>query len=290
MDKLGRNYKFSVQSVGGSTLLIELPFTIEFDITRNVLTSANVASIRIYNLNENHRGQIRKNLNDYGVKKLAELRAGYGSNLPIIFSGNISQAWSVREEINFITQIESFDGGFAFANSVTNSSLPEGSTQETVIDTFMKNLEAYGVQKGAIGSFPGSLSRSNSFSGNTTELLKEQTGGNFFIDNGKAYALNDNECLAGPVMLIDKNSGLLGTPVREQTILNFDMLFEPRLFIGQKIELKTNEKEKNFNGEYKIISLKHRGIISDAVCGSAITSVGMFAPLGSEELKTVVSE
>lgn len=286
MAKFGRNYILSVETQSGSTLTVRLPFTVEFDITRNVLTSANVCSVRVYNLNANNRNQIRKNINDYGDLRLIQLKAGYEDNTPIIFQGNISQAWSVREGVNFITQVECFDGGFAFANSITDMTFPAGAEQRTVIDSLVQNLSAAGITPGAIGEFPGSLSRGNAYSGSTTNILTELTGGRFFIDNGKAYALGDNECVAGPITLIDAKAGLLGTPVREQTIINFDMLFEPRLMIGQKVELRSGT-DTNFNGVYKVVSLKHRGMISDAVCGDAITSVGLLQPLGSQALTVV---
>jgi hypothetical protein len=273
-----------VQTQDGGVLTVEPPFTMEFDITRNILTSANVSSIRIYNLSKNNRNQIRKNVNDYGDLRQITFTAGYGTNLPVVFTGNISQAWSVREGVNVITQVESFDGGFAFTNGLTNEQFPSGTPQSTIIASLAGSLP--GVTLGAIGNYPGVTSRGNSYSGTTTDLLRELTGGGFFIDNGKVNCLGDSECLQGEIELINSASGLLGTPVREQTILNFDMLFEPRLVIGQKIQLQSIT-ESNFNGFYKVISIKHRGMISEAVCGDAITSVGLF--YGTQALTTVPS-
>ncbi len=282
MDKLGRNYILTVETPNNELLVIEPPFTVEFDITRNILTSANVCSIRIYNLSANNRNQIRFNIMDSGTYRSVQLQAGYGTNLPVIFSGNITQAWSVREGVNFITSIESFDGGFAFANGQTNQLFPAGTAQETVISTLAGSLP--GVTLGAVGNYPGSLTRGCSFSGNTANILRDITGGGFFIDNGVAHALNDSECIDGEMLLITSASGLLGTPVREQTILTFDIIFEPRLVVGQQIQLDSSTGQ-NFNGFYKIISLKHRGMISEAVCGDAVTSVGMF--YGTSAITTV---
>lgn len=286
-EKFGRSFVLNVETQEGSTLVIKPPFTLEFDVTRNVLTSANVCSARVFNLNAHNRNQIRKNINDYGDQRLIRLQGGYGANLPLIFDGSITQAWSVREGVNFITQIESFDGGFAFANATSNFTAPAGATQKSVIESLIQDMAGYGVKLGSIGDFPGVLSRGNAYSGNTYDLLREMTGGRFFVDNGKAYVLADNECLEGTISTIDAAAGLLSTPVREQTIINFDMLFEPRLVIGQQIQLKSLTADSNINGNYKVISLKHRGIISEAVCGSAVTSVGLLQPLGTQSLVTV---
>lgn len=282
--KFGRNFTLTVEATDGNTLTIGLPFTLEFDITRNILSSANVASIRVLNLNAIRRSQIRKNVLDYDDLRLVNLQAGYGGNIPVVFNGSITQAWSVREGTAFVTQIESFDGGFAFANASSDINFPADTDQQIVVSTLVQQMSAYGVKPGAIGKIEGKLSRGNSYSGSTPNLLKELTGGAFFIDNGKVNVLGTNEVLPGVLTSIDASVGLLGTPVREQTIINFDMLFEPRLLIGQKITL-TSFTDSNFNGDYKIISLKHRGTISDAVCGDAITSVGLMP--GTEALKIV---
>lgn len=275
MNKFGRNYQLSVQTADGGILPITLPFTVEFDITRNTLTSANVCQLRLYNLSLLHRNQIRFNSSNYGQHRAIEFRAGYGANPPVVFTGNISQAWSVREGVNFITQIECFDGGFAFANGVTNTEFPAGTPQKAVISSLAETLPFTSV--GAVGDYPGQLTRGNSYSGNTTDLLRELSGGGFFIDNGKANVLGTNEYLesVSGITLIDSQSGLLGTPVLEETVVRFDMLFEPGLNAGQKI-LLDSITESNFNGDYKVTGVKHRGIISETVCGAAITTGEFF--------------
>ncbi len=280
INKLGRNYTLNIQTLLGTTITIQPPFTIEFDITRNILSAANLGQIRIYNVAQNIRNQIRKDINDNGKLRIVQLQAGYGINLPTIFDGNISQAWSVREGTNFITQIESFDGGYAFANAVSGTPFPVGTDQKTVISSLMGDLSKYGVQIGAIGnSFQGALGRGNSYQGPTIDVLRELAKGGFFIDNGKAYALGPTEMLSGTVTTVDAGSGLLGTPTRENYIINFDMLFEPRIVAGQQINL-VSSTDQNFNGPYKVISVKHHGMISETVCGDAITSLGLYSAHG----------
>lgn len=290
--KFGRNYILNVQTSDGQTLTVELPFTIEFDITRKILTSANVAQFRIYNLNTNHRSQIRKNINLTGFddqNRIVQILAGYGTNLALMFEGYITQAWSVREGMNFITQIECFDGGFAFTNSMSNTTFPALTEQKTVIESLVSDLAGAGVKPGVVSpnAFQGQLSRGNAYSGNTCDLLRQITNGNFYIDNGKAFALSDNECISGPITTINAASGLLNTPVREQTIIRFEMLFEPKLLVGQQVTLDSLTADKEINGDYKVVGLKHRGMISDSVCGEAITTVELLQPLGQQKLSVV---
>ena len=271
MDKLHRNYILKVESIAGTMITITPPFTIEFDITRNVLSSSNICSIRIYNLSKTRQGEIRKDITNYTQFRKVELFAGYGQNMPKIFSGNITQAWSVREGNNMISQIECFDGGFAYNNAKSDSVVPIANTKK--VDVYKALIQTLpNVTVGKIGSYTGSIGRGQAFPGSTISNLQNELGNNFFIDNGVANILNVNECLEGKIKTINSSVGLLGTPIREQYYINFDMIFEPNVICGQKISLESST-QANFNGDYKIIAIKHRGMISDSVSGEAITSL-----------------
>lgn len=275
MDKLKRNYELTIGTENGGTLIVTLPFTIYIDIVRNTLSSANVCQIRIFNLSERNRNQLRFNSSNYGEFRRITLRAGYGTNLPTVFDGNISQAWSVREGTNYVTQIECYDGGFAFNMGVTSETFPAQTPRKEIISSLAGSLPE--VTVGAIGDYPGVITRGMAVSGNTVGVLNEMTGGGFFIDNGKANALNSHEYISTgeTTLTINSASGLLGTPLLEQTIVRFDMLFEPQLNVGHKIYLDSIT-EKNFNGEYKVTAIKHRGVISEAVSGAMVTTGEFF--------------
>lgn len=272
MNKFGRNYILTVETANGSLLTFTPPLTLEFDITRNILSSANVCSIRMLNLSVNHRNQIRFNIMDTNTFRAVRLQAGYGNvNLPIIFTGNITQAWSVREGVNFVTSIECFDGGYAFANGMTSTTFPAGTAQDEVLSNLATSLPQ--VTLGAVGSFPGQLSRGNSYIGNTADLLRTESGGAFFVDNGQAHIIGNSEYIDdGPPVIVNAASGLLNTPVREQTVLNFDILFSPEIKPGRLVQLQSLT-DPSFNGLKKVTGVKHRGTISGAVCGDAVTSV-----------------
>lgn len=273
MDKINRNYILSVTTQSNTLLLVQPPFTIEFDITRNILSSANICQIRVYNLSENNRNQIRFNIMDTQIFRPVQLQAGFGDskNLPIIFNGNITQAWSERDGSNFITVIECFDAGFAFANGLTTETFPGSTSKVNLYNSLIDSLPH--VSKGAIGSYPGNLSRGNAYVGNTCDILRTESGGGFFIDNGQAHILGNNEYIDDTaILLVNSSTGLLGTPIREQSILNFDMIFEPMVRPGRLIELQS-ATEKSFNGLRKVIGVKHRGMISASVCGDLVTSV-----------------
>lgn len=283
MDKFHRNYVLSVQDqLSNNFFEIEPPFTIEFNIERAILSSANTANIRIYNLSPITRNRIYMDIFDFGNPKNVILRAGYDKNMPVIFNGNYRSAWSVREGNNFITQLDCFSDAFGFVNGKTNRTFPTGTLLKTIIESVIGDIP--GAALGFVGDFPGVTTRASSYSGNACDIVRELSGNALFFDLGNANALKDNECFEGSIAVLDSDTGLLNTPRREQQLIYLDILFEPRIQIGQRIRLDS-QSEPIFNGDYKVISVKHQGMISDAVCGNLITTVGLF--LGEQSLRTV---
>jgi hypothetical protein len=144
------------------------------------------------------------------------------------------------------------------------------------------------VTLGAVGNYPGITPRATSYTGSAIDVINQLTGNGFFIDNGIGYALPNNQftLTAGPPPLIDASSGLLDTPILENGLLSFNMIFEPNLTIGTGVNLVSKTLESslqkqltinnNFSGFYKVTSVKHRGMISETVCGNVVTTGQFF--------------
>lgn len=280
-EKFGRNYLLNVQKNTDrkATLQIGLPFTCEFDITRNLLSSANVASIRVYNLSKQSQAEILKdqtNTEESG-QKIVVLQAGYGDgpSFPIIFSGHVRTGYTIRSGVNIVSEFQAFDGGNAYINASLEQTFSGQSYQE-IVTALIKSLSAFGVTPGTIGVIPGKPGRAYSVSGPTIDSIKSIVGETaFFIDNGKANVLSVSETLPITPIVISYETGLLNTPVREETKLVFEMLFEPRIAIGQSVVLDSLTG-RTYNGTYKVASVQHRGTISGAVAGEATTTVTVF--------------
>ena len=170
--------------------------------------------------------------------------------------------------------MECYDGGFAIINSLVDRSFPKGTSQRTIIKSILKTLEASGVDIGYIGDFSGSILRGNSFSGNSVKIVDEMTGGALFIDNEKVNVMKDNEVTNIPTVIINSDSGLLATPTRERQFINLEMIFEPNISIGQRVKIESSTN-KSINVLYKVHSIQHAGIISEAISGSVITTLGL---------------
>lgn len=281
MNKFGRNYELIVEATGGGPdVIIKPPFTVQFDVTRHRYSSATMSVIRIYNLSENNRAKLRKDQLQYELRKKLVFRAGYGNNLSTLCVGNVMRGFSVRQETEYITTLEIFDGGLAFATATSSIQYGENTPYRTVVVDLIKSLKPYDIGAGSIGNIQGTALRGLSVTGPTISNLRELSQGNFFIDNGLAHCLSENECVPAPLKVIDASAGLLDTPEREMQLVNLKMLFEPKILAGQKLEVKSTT-EKSINGVYQVIAITHSGIISEAVNGDCSTTLSLKYGAGS---------
>jgi len=139
---------------------------------------------------------------------------------------------------------------------------------------------------GAISNFDAPASRGLTIVGNTWDKIQDLTpGASAFIDNGKANVLKSGDYIANAagIPLITSSSGMLNTPRRRDAMIEIDMIFEPRLVVGQAVEVKSLEKVNN--GTYQVIGIHHHGSISGAVDGGCITTLSLW--VGATRLNPV---
>ena len=290
MPKIQRRYKltFQIETTAGEEKAIEIrsPLTLELDVVRNTQSSLNSATFRVYNLSETNRSLIfqnRTSINDVsGNRKKVILQAGYETarnrddDLATIFTGNLLEAYSYRQGSNVITYINAQDGALSAYNSTISATLEKGTSLKDVAKTIMSGLA--GIKQGAIGEIAGEAKTAVAINGNNFNLLKKDYKDRVFIDLEKVNILNVNEYIkstGGRVLLISSETGLLGTPQRQGTNLVMDVIFEPQIVVGQLVNVRS-QVNPLFDGQYKVMGLKHSGIISGAVAGDCKTSLSLF--------------
>lgn len=285
--KFGRTYKMTVEGEN-QTHEINFPLTMTFDIVRNTLASANTARIVVYNLKKTSRRDIYKDRWETTIYRQIKLQAGYEGEptLPVIFQGNIQQAFSYRSGPDWLTELDCFDGGHAIMNGQVNTTLAAGWNVKQALQATFSALKVGRVDIGSIGDFPVQASRGLTLAGNAWDKASRLVaGGVTYIDNEKANALQKDEFIdtSEGLAVISSATGLLNAPRRQNATIEIDMIFEPRLIIGQILDVKSIETVNN--GSYQAIGVKHKGTISGAVGGSAVTTATLW--LGTRQLRGV---
>ena len=278
-------YELSIEVASGN-VVIELPFTLEFQVSRANLSSSNTASFRLYNLKKETRDQIFQDyFKNTTVLRLIRLRAGYQNFRPIIFNGTVQQAQSVRIGSDMVTEIDAVDGACQMANGFTSTTQAAGRSASDILNQLSGTLPQLSGTP-IVGSFPVASSRGEVLFGNTWGLIFEKSGGLATIDNGQVKILQPDEAIApggtASVPVINSATGLLESP-RRSTGNNFvevNLLFEPRLTLGQLVQLDSGTNSL-FNGTYNVVGFKHQGIISPSVDGSRTTRAFLFRGEGT---------
>jgi hypothetical protein len=284
MEKFHRNYKITFEIgqraddlttlIPEEQITIEYPFSLDFKTTNGInLSSAGGCQLRLYNLPEDVQRKLWKD--NWQNKKyiLMELCAGYQDTTPVIFFGFLTQCYSYRESgsVDYVTDIHADNNALISLWGFANVTITKDTEIEDVLAELFKN--APGLEVGYISQDIRPLKRDKTFIGQTLELLGREYGQyDIYIDKNQINILKENEVVPGDIMVITSESGLLGSPRRAEQFLELDMLFEPRIKVGQAIELKSHSLPW-FNQIYKVVAVTHQGTISPVECGKAVTTL-----------------
>ena len=268
-----------------NNIVIGDPFTVEFEVQRNALGSSQTATFKVYNLGEATRKLIYADQYDSANRfRAIQFRAGYAGFTPLIFNGFLRKAASAREGVNMVTTIEAYDGGLAMAAGFTSQTVVSGTPLSDVLANLAKSLPNTAGTP-IIGNFSGAGSRGKVLFGNTWNIIRQESNNLAFIDNGQVKILQPNEAIKSDIPVITSESGLLGSPARSGQMIEFEMLFEPRLTVGQIVQLESTTN-RLYNGTYKVMGFTHSGTISPSVGGPAKSKVSLWLGTSAIELIT----
>lgn len=276
-NKWGLTYLLKVENADGNTVEIGMPFSVQFSVQRSITGGANSAHFTIMNLAPQTRNAIYKD--QYSIEyRTVQMFAGYDDGaqtlLAMLFNGNIRVAQSYRSGVDFLTEIECYDGAYAMTQGKTAVTTNAGQAMKDTLKQLMQQLP--NIAGATVGNgYETENKRGNVIFGNPAEYLKTLSQNRFFIDNNHAYVLADNEVIKGDVETIDASTGLIGTPKKSNTLVEIETIFEPRIQIAQSLELASLTNPR-LNGVYKVLECNHSGMISPTVGGGVTTQLKLY--------------
>lgn len=263
--RFGRRYQLTIQTNDGNDVIITQPITLQFNVERSTLGTMNSAQFQIYNLAPKTRDRIFQDRFNPKEYKRIILQAGY-ENLSTIFRGNIWQAKSVRQGPDIITYIEARDGAFDANGTITNKTVGPGQSAADIVKELAADFQ--NVKPGNLAGAQGAYQRPVVLNGNTFQLIQKYAGGQVFIDLEELQVLQPNQVVEGVLPLINSDTGLLETPQREDAYLRIETIFRPEIVVGQLLQIQSSVNPR-YDGQYKVIGLRHNGTISEAISGDA---------------------
>lgn len=295
--KLNRVYRLTVQRMNENEDAIDSAvvisnykdgkinngLTMKFQVNRSIFAEINGATVEIYNLSLE---TYRELFYDYFAlkKRTVILEAGYeGQVLSVIFVGDLWRCYTSREGTETITRLECIVGwkSLRMISEATLENISRNQLLRYAANDMAMDIDIYSGEDTR-------FSRPVSIEGNSYGVIQKYSDHQAFIDNNKIIVLGTQDAIVGDVPLINDESGLLGVPEHEDAILKVNMIFEPRLLVGQIIEIKSRVAPM-FNGQYKIYGIRHEGEISDAEAGKATTTLELLVGMqvyGKFNIKT----
>lgn len=280
-EKFGRQYRITIDPKDGQEeIIIELPFSCQFWVERNVMSSMNHMSLDIYNLGPDIRNRLFQDKYTLAYRPI-KFEIGYDT-LTTVFDGELWECNSSRNGPNIITRIEALTGEFDASNTVTNKTIEYGIDRTDVYKYLISDFP--NLRIGNIGQFNEVFYRPVALSGNTWELMKKYSDNQCFIDNNEVHVLNGDEVLDDAVLVIDASTGLIESPRRGEGNITLTTLLEPRVRVNSMVEVNSTIMP-TYNGQYKVLGINHQGMISNSVNGSARSIFNLFTgPLRFREV------
>jgi hypothetical protein len=234
---------------------------VQFEVKKNLAKEPNTASIHITNLSARARQAVENG--PTGV----QLFAGYASEPRLLFAGDVSRAWTERENTtDLVTQLHVADGLRAYANARLDKSYKSGATIRRVLEDAagsmglalppeLKDLALMQRPVGGLASYGPSRY--------ILTTLLARYGYHWSIQNEQLQILRDDLARSTEKHIVDAATGLLASPKRKMEAkkdrkaaeITFQTLLRPELAPGEMADV-TGETER---ATVKIIDVKHTG-------------------------------
>lgn len=238
------------------------PLKIKFDINKNSVGSSNKSKIEIYNLSQESRNKIN-------VGWVVRLQAGYNGLIDTIFFGSVAPNGmkSERKEADIITTLECGDGESAIVMSRLDRAYPAGTTLAAILTDVaiaMNTVTAANTQQVNFGIALGIpnivMSRGFTATGacrDTLDKLLLPNGMRWSVQNGNLNIIPVNATNGQAAVLISSDTGMIGTPSKNQGYFEFTSLLNPKLVPGAVIQIQS--ENTSLNGFYKIVEAHYEG-------------------------------
>lgn len=214
MNNFDRQYRLSAGQAGATGFEIggdARPLHISFSAEKADTDSANTAKVSIWNLNKAHIAELNKD------DCVVVLRAGYGTVMPLIFTGVVTFAKTKADGSDEVTEVELVDNRVELRDTYVSVSYSGNVNCKTLI-------EDTAAQMGVTATFSynakfADIPNGYSYVGPARNVLTkacDTSGLVWSINNGVLQIKKPGDTMSREVYELSAQTGLIGTPERVQ--------------------------------------------------------------------------
>lgn len=208
---------------------------VKFQVDKTDRFYPNKAQIQIYNLARTSAALVEEK------NHIVRLYAGYDGKTQLIFEGDIDPKASRTEQTGAdrITIIESGTSYIKLVNERVEKAYKQGTAYNTIIKDLVKVL---GVAVKDISSLPNDkIFNGIALSGYVRDHINDiarKFDLNWSIQDGEIQFLRKNGGANNePIILVDSSKGLIGTPRKKATGIEFTSLLNAQIYPGRRVQL-----------------------------------------------------
>lgn len=249
---------------------------ITFEVNNATAQTLKYARITVYNLSDQTANTIQQEFTR------VELSAGYGDDIGLIFQGQIAivKHGKLNATDTFL-EIIAQDGDAAYNFAITNKTLAAGWTPDQLHASLLQDLAPYGITQGYKPGFTGAAAfRGRTCYGMTRDYLRDlaqQQGCEWSIEDGRLNFIPLSSFVPGEAVVLNTDSGLIGTPTQTTGGIEIRCLLNPRIKSGGQVKIDNsalatmNVRQPvlgqsipivagiDRDGAYKALCVQHRG-------------------------------
>ena len=284
-------------------LRVTLPISIDFEISRNNLSSTNTCKFTLYNLSKATRDLMFRDVLDIGkpynpketgfievgkaeetikqkvgedkLRNYVEFWAGYKSSKTryLVFSGCVLSAYSYKQGVDYVTEINGYSVNLKDPLTYICYTAKAGMSYGSVIGHIANQLT--GIFEVNIDEKLEKLTftKDTVLMGTAEDILIKQFGFKPYVDNNCLNILSDRSIVNGEVATITADKGLLESPRRTQNGVKIRMIFEPSLRVGQVVSLQAGMEQTYNDTQFAISGFRHSGSISTVRDSQTVSEV-----------------
>ncbi len=245
------NRSAKVQIVIGSTKIIEIEnLRISFKTSNSLSTSGGEGDISIWNVNKTTRGIIAESKQDKTIKRI-NLFAGYGTNRPLIYSGNLTDRTFKKEVSDGILQLICKDGQNQKGLTI-NKNYGPGTGIRDIVRDLIKTIQDTSpepiaiIEENIFKLIPNTkMNKGLNANGRLLQILEDvlaDVGVEFSFQDGSIQLMFSNEFLEEIIVNLTTKTGLLGKPEKlEDGRVKFRSQLAGLLKPGKRVRLESDE-------------------------------------------------
>lgn len=232
---------------------------VAFKVKRTLAATPGTCELTIYNLNADHRRELRPNAAGR-LRVFCQVDAGFEGTRSMLFRGDTRRIEHKRDGTEWVTVITAGDGEHAIRRARVVAAFAPDTTVASVVRALAQTM---GVGEGnlasVVGRFGASSRAGTVLHGQAAQELTRictAAGLEWSVQDGALQLLVRGQALQREAVVLSPETGLLGSPERcGWRKIKLSALLQPDLVPGRRVVVQSSTA----TGEYRIVEAEYAG-------------------------------